>query len=117
MDLHMPGVSGIEGIQTLTSEAPDIAVLALSMLDNDEALFTALHAGARGYLRRVPTATRSSAPSRAVAHGEVVIGRRIAGRALAYVAAAPTSSRAARPEVGPMPDLCDRATAAVRSST
>ena len=48
MDLHMPGMSGIEAIQTLTAATPDIAVLALSMLDNDEALFTALHAGARG---------------------------------------------------------------------
>jgi DNA-binding NarL/FixJ family response regulator len=80
MDLHMPGMSGIEAIQTLTAEAPDIAVLALSMLDNDEALFTALHAGARGYLvkgadreeiiraiRGSPTATWSSAEGSPIA--------------------------------------------------
>lgn len=46
IDVHMPGMSGIEAIQTLASEAPDIAVVALSMLDKDEELFTALHAGA-----------------------------------------------------------------------
>ena len=104
MDLHMPGMSGIEAIQTLTATAPDIAVLALSMLDNDEALFTALHAGARGYLVKGAGRDEIIRAIRAVAHGDVVIGRGIADRALAYFATAPTSSRAARP----LPELTDR---------
>ena len=104
MDLHMPGMSGIEAIQTLTVEAPHVAVLALSMLDNDESLFTALHAGARGYLVKGADRDEIIRAIHAVADGDVVIGRGIADRALAYFAAAPTSSRAARP----LPELTDR---------
>ena len=76
MDLHMPGMSGIEAIKTLSSQAPNIAVLTLSMLDNDEALFTALHAGARGYLVKGADRDEIIRAIRAVAQGDVVSGRR-----------------------------------------
>lgn len=50
MDLNMPGRNGIDATRTLTQTAPGVAVLVLTMFDNDESLFTAMRTGARGYL-------------------------------------------------------------------
>lgn len=60
--------------------------------------------GPRGYLVKGADRDEIIRAIRAVAHGDLVIGRGIAGRALAYFAAAPTSSRAARP----LPESTDR---------
>ncbi|MDT5025807.1 MAG: hypothetical protein QOE61_2233 [Micromonosporaceae bacterium] len=49
MDLNMPG-NGIDATRTLAQIAPRVAVLVLTMFDNDESLFTAMRTGARGYL-------------------------------------------------------------------
>ena len=50
MDLHMPGVSGVEATRHHPAAHPDMAVLVLTMLDSDDAVFAAMRAGARGYL-------------------------------------------------------------------
>jgi DNA-binding NarL/FixJ family response regulator len=70
MDLNMPGRGGIEATRTLARAAPGVAVLVLTMFDNDEALFTAMRAGARGYLvkgaeqERIVRAIQGSPPVR-----------------------------------------------------
>jgi DNA-binding NarL/FixJ family response regulator len=104
MDLHMPGVGGLQATRELTASAPDIAVLVLSMYDNDESLFTAMRAGARGYLVKGADQEQIERAIRAAAAGDVTFGAGIARRALGYFAAAPVSSRAARP----FPELTDR---------
>src|SRR5690606_25887877 len=50
MDLHMPGVNGVEATRRLVAADPDIGVLALTMFDDDESVLAAMRAGARGYL-------------------------------------------------------------------
>ena len=50
MDLHMPGRNGIEATREIVSAAPHIAVLVLTMHEDDESVFAAVQAGARGYL-------------------------------------------------------------------
>lgn len=50
MDLHLPGLSGIEATKRLLAENSDLAVLILTMLEDRSSLFAALRAGARGYL-------------------------------------------------------------------
>ena len=50
MDLHMPGTNGIEATRRLVNEVPGVGVLVLTMFDDDESLFAAVRAGARGYL-------------------------------------------------------------------
>jgi len=50
MDLHLPGMSGIEATRRILAENGDVAVLILTMLEDRSSLFAALRAGARGYL-------------------------------------------------------------------
>jgi DNA-binding NarL/FixJ family response regulator len=104
MDLHMPGGDGIEATRELARLAPEVAVVALTMLEGDESLFAAVRAGARGYLVKGAEPDQIVRTIRAVAAGDVVFGAGIAGRALAYFVAAPAGSRAARP----FPELTDR---------
>lgn len=104
MDLHMPRAGGLQATRELAEAAPDVAVLVLSMFDNDESLFTAMRAGARGYLVKGADQEQIERSIRAVAAGDVTFGAGIARRALGYFAAAPSSSRAARP----FPELTDR---------
>ena len=104
MDLHMPGGGGIEAIRQLGTRSPETAVLVLTMFDNDESLFTAMRAGARGYLVKGADRDEIVRAIQAIAAGDVVFGAGVAGRALAFFAAAPAGGRAARP----FPELTDR---------
>jgi DNA-binding NarL/FixJ family response regulator len=104
MDLHMPEMNGIDATRELRRAAPDVSVLVLTMFDNDESLFTAMRAGARGYLVKGAEQEQIVWAIKAVAAGDVVFGAGVAERALAYFAAAPCGGRAARP----FPELTDR---------
>ena len=75
LDVHMPGVSGIDATRRLAVEAPQVAVLVLTMLEDDESVLAAMAAGARGYLVKGATGDRILAAIRAVAAGEAVFGR------------------------------------------
>lgn len=103
MDLNMPG-GGIDATRQLTAGRPGTAVLVLTMFDNDESLFTAMRAGAHGYLVKGAEREEIIRAIEAVAAGEVVFGAGVAARALAFFAAAPAGGRAARP----FPELTDR---------
>ncbi len=105
MDLHMPGMTGIDATREIHRAAPDVAVLVLTMFDNDESLFTATRAGARGYLVKGAEQDEIVRSIVAVAAGDVVFGAGIAERPLAYFAVALAGTRAARP----FPELTDRA--------
>ena len=48
MDLHMPGLNGIEATRQITAGRPETAILVLTMLDGDDSVFAAMRAGARG---------------------------------------------------------------------
>ena len=50
MDLHMPGVNGIEATRQIVAESPHIGVLVLTMFQDDDSVFAAMRAGAKGYL-------------------------------------------------------------------
>jgi DNA-binding NarL/FixJ family response regulator len=104
MDLQMPGTTGLDAIRQLTREAPSVAVLVLSMFENDESVYTAIRCGARGYLVKGAEEEQIVRAIQVVAAGDVVFGNGAGARALAYFAAAPTIARAARP----FPELTDR---------
>jgi len=50
MDLHMPGINGIEATCRILHTSPHIGILVLTMFEDDESVFAAMRAGARGYL-------------------------------------------------------------------
>src|SRR5829696_2918476 len=50
MDLSMPGMSGIEATRAIVGADPDVRVLVLSLFEDEDSVFLALRAGARGYV-------------------------------------------------------------------
>jgi DNA-binding NarL/FixJ family response regulator len=103
MDLHMPVMNGVEATRQVTGEHPSVAVLVLTMLENDESVFAAIRAGAKGYLLKGADRAEIGRALDGVAHGEVVFSSAIAGGFLSYFAAG-----RAGPEVAPFPELTDR---------
>jgi DNA-binding NarL/FixJ family response regulator len=101
MDLNMPGLDGIAATRRIVDTSPHIAVLVLTMADNDAAVFDALRAGARGYLLKGADRVELTRAIRAVASGEAIFGPDVARRLMAYFADAPI-------RVPAFPDLSDR---------
>lgn len=54
MDLHMPNLNGIEATRRILQASPHIGILVLTMLGDDDSVFGAMRAGARGYLLEIP---------------------------------------------------------------
>jgi DNA-binding NarL/FixJ family response regulator len=80
MDLSMPGMSGVEATQCLTTAAPLARVLVLTMMTDDQHVMDALLAGACGYLLKDASIDQIVEGIQAAARGESVISPRIASR-------------------------------------
>ena len=80
MDLSMPGMSGVEATQRLTTAAPQARVLVLTMMTDDEYVMNALLAGACGYLLKDASIDQIVEGIHAAARRESVISPRIASR-------------------------------------
>lgn len=90
MDLTMPRMGGLEATRRIVRDCPGTAVLTLSMLDDDESVFAAMRAGARGYVPKGVGQEELLAAIRTVAAGGAVFGAGIAGRMLASLHRSPT---------------------------
>ena len=82
LDLQMPDLDGFAAIRELATAAPDVAVCVLTMFDDDDSLFTAMQAGARGYLLKGAEQEDIARAIQAVARGEVLFAPEVAGRVL-----------------------------------
>jgi DNA-binding NarL/FixJ family response regulator len=102
MDLRMPHRSGVEATAAITAAAPDIAVLVLTMVDDDASVFAAMRAGARGYVLKGAEPEEIMRSVLVVADGEVIFGRSVAARVLRFFHAP------AAKQVLPFPDLTAR---------
>ena len=80
MDLSMPGMSGIDATRKITARAPDVGVLVLTMFEDDDSVFAAMRAGARGYLLKGASQDDVERAIRSVAAGEAVFGAAVATR-------------------------------------
>jgi DNA-binding NarL/FixJ family response regulator len=103
MDLNMPGRNGIDATRAVVSTAPHIAVLVLTMHEDDESVFSAVQAGARGYLVKGARQAELLRALRSVADGGAVFGPAIARRMVDFFAAAARASATT-----PFPDLTAR---------
>lgn len=101
MDVQMPGRNGIEATRDIVAETPHIGVLVLTMFEDDDSVFAAMRAGARGYLLKGADHDEIVRAIGAVASGEAIFGPAIATRLMAYFAAAPHGPAQAFPELTP----------------
>ena len=101
MDINMPAVNGIDATRSIVATAPHVAVLVVTMFDDDDSVFAALQAGARGYLLKGATKSEIVRSIRAVAEGEAIFGAAIARRLQAYFARprAPSGPATAFPDL------------------
>jgi DNA-binding NarL/FixJ family response regulator len=102
MDVNMVGLNGIEATRQITTTTPDTAVLIITMFD-DDTVFTAMQAGARGYLLKGAQGDETLRAIRAVANGEVIFSPGVAEQMMAYFARGMETT----PEA-PFPDLTPR---------
>jgi DNA-binding NarL/FixJ family response regulator len=91
MDLKMPGLNGIEATRRVLQVQPGLGVLVITMFDDDDSVFAALRAGARGYLLKDADREELVRAIMAVKQGEAFFGPAIAQRMIQYFSAAPSS--------------------------
>jgi DNA-binding NarL/FixJ family response regulator len=101
MDLRMPDLDGTTATAEICRVAPDVAVLVLTMLDDDDSVFAAMRAGARGYLVKGASQQEIVRAITAVAAGEAIFGPGVARRVLRYFASPPAAAQPAFPALSP----------------
>ena len=84
MDLHMPRLNGIEATRRILQTSPHIGILVLTMLEDDDSVFGAMRAGARGYLLKGAGKGEVLRAITVVAHGEAIFSPQIAQRLMQY---------------------------------
>src|ERR671922_1454270 len=92
MDLKMPGTNGIEATRRIHETNSTIGVLVLTMFDDDDSVFAAMRAGARGYLLKDADKDEVVRAIIAVERGEAIFSPAIAQRMIQYFSAAPSVS-------------------------
>ena len=103
MDISMPGLNGLEATRRILRVSPHIGVLMLTMLEDDDSVFEAMQAGARGYLLKGALKAEILRAIRGVGNGEAIFGPAIARRLVQFFAA-PQPHGAA----GAFPELTER---------
>lgn len=103
MDVRMRGMNGVEATRRVRATAPDVAVVMLTMVDDDESLAEALREGARGYVLKDADQHEMLRVIRSAARGELLLGPRLAERAMALL-----GRPSAGPYIPPLPQLSER---------
>ncbi|MBW3576873.1 MAG: response regulator transcription factor [Actinobacteria bacterium] len=102
MDLHMPGMNGVEATRRITAGWPHIAVLVLTMLEDDRSVFAALEAGAHGYLLKESGRAELAGAIHAVSAGQAVLDGSIARRVLSSAGRRTDERRMPDPQAFPL---------------
>jgi DNA-binding NarL/FixJ family response regulator len=92
LDVQMPDLDGVAAATEVLRAAPSVAVLMLTMFDDDDTVFAAMRAGAHGYLLKGATQEEIVRGIHAVASGEAIFGPGIARRVLGLLGGADRSA-------------------------
>jgi DNA-binding NarL/FixJ family response regulator len=98
MDIKMPGLNGIEATREILRANPRVGVLMLTMFEDDDSVFAAMRAGARGYLLKDSGGEGVVHAIRAVTSGEAVFGPGVAERIIGFFSV-PRPAQRAFPEL------------------
>ena len=85
MDLNMPGMNGVEATRGIIADRSNTAVLVLTMPEDDDSVFAAMRAGARGYLVKGSDTDEVIAAIMAVGRGDAIFGPTVAQRILSFL--------------------------------
>ncbi len=100
MDIQMPNVNGIEATRQIVRESPNIRILIVTLFEDDASVFTALRAGARGYVLKDAEKDDLLLALRAVGRGEAIFSPAIASSMIDFFAALrPSTPSNAFPEL------------------
>jgi DNA-binding NarL/FixJ family response regulator len=105
MDIMMPGMNGIEATSAILADHPEIRIVMLTMLEDDDSLFAAMRAGARGYILKGADRDEMLRTIRAVSNGEALFGGPIADRISSFFQNGGVVTPA---NAAPFPDLTER---------
>lgn len=103
MDIQMPDMNGIEATRRILADDPQVGVIIVSMFEDDDSVFAAMRAGARGYVLKGAGQDEFMRAIAAVANGEALYDRKIAQRILQFF----STSRRDLP-LNVFPDLTER---------
>ena len=102
MDIQMPGMNGIEATRKIVQANPEVSVVVVTMFGDDDSVFAAMRAGARGYVLKGADAEEVMKVLRAVAEGEAYFGPEIAKRIMGFFSSPkPAPASEAFPELTP----------------
>ena len=100
MDIQMPETNGIEATHRILDANPDVGVVVLTMYEDDDSVFAAMRAGARGYVLKGAPPSEILKVVRAVAAGEAHFGPEIARRLMSFFSEpSPASTQDIFPEL------------------
>ncbi len=99
MDLQMPGGGGLPAIREIVQTSPHIRILVVTMFQDDDSVFAALRAGARGYILKDMDDEEVTRAILAVGSGEAIFSPAIAERMMKFFSARPALPTSLFPEL------------------
>lgn len=99
LDLQMPEGGGLGAIRRIVHTSPHIRILVVTMFDDDDSIFAAMRAGARGYVLKDADGADLRRAVRAVGRGEAIFGPAIAARMMRFFDTRPDGDANVFPEL------------------
>ena len=99
MDLQMPVGGGWIAVRQILDARPDSRILVVTMFEDDDSVFAAMRAGARGYVLKDMDDDEIARAILAVGHGDAIFSPAIASRMMHFFAARPAAPAVAFPEL------------------